>query len=333
MKIGLDAGALCADSTGQFGTYRYTQELLWALETYGSPVHSYQAFAFCDLHYDSSIPVHSAKPSIGWTKLALPAALLIKGIDVYIAVNQELPGFFAGKKIAISHGLSFLFHRHMYYYDYHRLHAQLERYTNKSDYIIVSSERVRNEMIRYRPDTEARIRVLPFGIRAYGPAEAELTARPYFLFAGSDQPVKNLPFLLSAFKSFRNEHGYQDVELILAGPNLSSVPDGVRQVGHLNREKLQKLYSGALAYVTASVYESFNYPVLEALTAGCPVIGTSSAVIPEMQDAVTLADSKKAFTAALRDAYAGRLPKPDRVAIAERFSWRKYVRSLEELFV
>ncbi len=86
------------------------------------------------------------------------------------------------------------------------------------------------------------------------PSNRELMNK-FFLVVGMDHPIKNRQMLPTGKYKF-----------IFA----SDVP----------RIKLRSLYRQALALVTVSVYESFNLPVLEALSQGCPVIGLKSAIIP-----------------------------------------------------
>lgn len=333
MKIGIDAGALCSRASGRFGTYRYTEELLAALSTYGSNAFTYMGFSFCPLARRSKVRVYPVYPRFGWTAFALPLNMYLRGVNIFLAVNQALPAWYQGKTIVISHGLSFRAFPAMYHGQLSRLNDQLEHYVRRADHIVVSSTRVQEELIHYEESTAGRIVVLPFGIHPQ-PVKREVDASsPYFLYAGSDQPIKNLSFLFRAFCDFRKAPAHKNVRLVLAGPSLPSVPEGVSQIGHVPQDRLYMLYSGALAYVTASYYESFNYPVLEALTAGCPVIGTPSAVTPEMQPFVVLASSHGGFANAMRQAAASRLPAPNPAAVAARFSWRSYVQALEALFV
>jgi glycosyltransferase involved in cell wall biosynthesis len=107
--------------------------------------------------------------------------------------------------------------------------------------------------------------------------------KPYFLFAGTREPRKNLKFLLEAWKFFASKTH----ELFLAGregyvfsqsaghvSNMTCVPD----------EDLSALYSGATAFVFPSLYEGFGLPVLEAMACGTPVIASDMAVFREIFD-------------------------------------------------
>ena len=56
----------------------------------------------------------------------------------------------------------------------------------------------------------------------------------------------------------------------------------VRFTGRVSLEELQRYYAQALALVLPSHYEGFGLTVLEAMAAGCPVICSHAASLPEV---------------------------------------------------
>jgi len=140
----------------------------------------------------------------------------------------------------------------------------------------------------------ARIFVVPHGVDRYlRPApEAAKTAlqarlgltRPYILFLGGINPLKNIGNLLRAFARVASTH---EVDLVLAGFKRWSfeqelapihelgLEERVKYVGYVADEDLAALYSGARCLALPSWYEGFGIPIVEAMACGCPVVTSS----------------------------------------------------------
>lgn len=103
--------------------------------------------------------------------------------------------------------------------------------------------------------------------------------KPYFLSVGTNEPRKNLPLLLKAWKNL----GITSHMLFLAGGQghvFSSTDTGIST--YVSDEDLPALYAGAMAYITTSLYEGFGLPALEAMACGTPVIAPNTAAFPEV---------------------------------------------------
>ena len=117
--------------------------------------------------------------------------------------------------------------------------------------------------------------------------------RPYVLAVGTLEPRKNLESLITAFLELSNTGRLPGYALIIVGrpgwKNASihrqlAAPDAknIRWLGYVADDDLAALYGGADAFVMPSVYEGFGMPVLEARTAGAPVLASD---IPELREA------------------------------------------------
>ena len=132
---------------------------------------------------------------------------------------------------------------------------------------------------------------------------------PYLLFTGGLLPRKNVHGLLSAFaRAIAWDRGHHLQSLVLTGKldhggNKSyvdrlrvlarrhGIEERVRFTGFRSREELRLLYGGAAMTADLSYHEGFGFPVLEAISCGCPVVVSSRSSLPEVAgDAALLAD-------------------------------------------
>ena len=144
---------------------------------------------------------------------------------------------------------------------------------------------------------------------------------------GTLEPRKNLARLVEAFVALPAElrAGHQlalvgplgwDVEETLSAAAAS--PEDVAVLGHVDEDRLHALYAGAACFAYPSLYEGFGMPlVLEAMTAGAPVVTSTVSSLPEVAgDAALLADPRDVRS--IRDALAAVLSDPDRAQARTR---------------
>jgi glycosyltransferase involved in cell wall biosynthesis len=121
---------------------------------------------------------------------------------------------------------------------------------------------------------------------------------PFLLYTGMIRPQKNIPRLIEAFASVKNElaghtiHG--DLKLIIIGDEISRFPgvrraviqyrveNAVRFLGFVPFDTLRVFYEAAEAFVFPSLYEGFGLPPLEAMASGTPVITSNLSSLPEV---------------------------------------------------
>lgn len=106
----------------------------------------------------------------------------------------------------------------------------------------------------------------------------------FYLFVGSLEPGKNLNFL----KKLWQKHGATLPPLVIVGARWPGVahegspPAGWIFLGQQSDAALLGFYRRAQALLFPSLYEGFGLPVLEAMTAGCPVICAPRTSLPEV---------------------------------------------------
>lgn len=305
MKVSVDGGGLGAKKGEWFGNYIFSKNLIDALLKYDKK----------NLYYIYTL--EKLKPRFAWSKIRLSIEEFKKKKDIFLALNQAIPFYVCGKIISFSHGLSF--YRYPKFYslrDNIRLRNQLSEMITRSDIIVVSSIKIAEEMkqVIVKYGKKPRIEVIPFGIPFDMLNENNdqntnfKEKKDFFLFVGMDHPIKNLEFLKS-IKEF----------------NIKFVTI------NCPRKDLMNFYRGAKALLTVSHYESFNLPVLEALSQGCPVIGMSSAVIPELKPFVNLAKNGKDFLKLMKT--IPKRPNSGTVKqLKDNFNWKNYVEKLVKLY-
>jgi glycosyltransferase involved in cell wall biosynthesis len=151
-----------------------------------------------------------------------------------------------------------------------------------------------------------KIRVFPDGVdvaRWNSPQGAEAVRErlrsvgvrpPYFVYAGGLSRRKNVGRLLMAMTAFRKRH--PDYRLVITGGEKRTLPEkglqealesevkagAVIRLGEVPQSELALLYREAAASIYPSLYEGFGLPPLEAQAAGCPVLCSSAASLPEV---------------------------------------------------
>ena len=137
------------------------------------------------------------------------------------------------------------------------------------------------------------VAVIPNGIAPLAGARRavrEAAEGPVVLYAGRLRTRKGVAVLLEAFARLRVEH--PGAALVLVGdgeqrPALEAqarrlgIEDAVRFAGARPRDAMAAEYAAADVFCLPSLYEGFPLAILEAMSAGLPVVATAVAGIPE----------------------------------------------------
>ncbi len=116
---------------------------------------------------------------------------------------------------------------------------------------------------------------------------------PYFLFVGALHPRKNVSGLLKAFDAFKSVDG-DDTKLVIVGGEMHKTGDifetyenmrfknDVVFTGRVLTRDLHDIFGAALALTFVPFFEGFGIPIVEAMSAGVPVICSNTTSIPEV---------------------------------------------------
>ncbi|HEY6742702.1 MAG TPA: glycosyltransferase family 1 protein [Lapillicoccus sp.] len=174
-----------------------------------------------------------------------------------------------------------------------------------ADAIIINSESLRHEVMRYLDVDPAKLRLIPEAVDhdLFRPGDADEArahvaerygvTRPFLLFVSSLWPYKNCEGLLRAFAAAKSELG--DRQLAVVGPGRDvayvaelkalaeqlGIADDVVWVGGVPLEETVQFYRAADVFVYTSFNETFGLPILEAMATGCPVITSDTSAMPE----------------------------------------------------
>jgi glycosyltransferase involved in cell wall biosynthesis len=225
----------------------------------------------------------------------------------------------------------------------------------KVDAIVANSRSTAADARRFFPQASRKIHVTPHGTPRWvldrvcrEDPHQEAGGRPFFLFVGTLEPRKNLSRLMDAYEAFLASDAARDVpddevpDLVFVGgrgwKNSSQrhrMADlqgrgRLRVMNYVPLDELWDLYCNALALVFPSLHEGFGLPVLEAMTAGLPVLtsnrsgtaevagGKALLVDPENPGDIASGLARLAFDADLRQ----RLAKAGR-GQCRKWSWSR----------
>lgn len=306
------------------GIPRYTYETLQRLTEQMSDCNFY---FFFDRKFDPSFIFNSNVTPIViapqarhpllwkiWFDYSLPTMMRKLEIDVfyspesYLSLKTDIPSLMVTHDLAFEHFPDFMTASHVKYF---QKYSSL--FHHKASHIIAVSEFTKQDVMdKYNiPSHQITVagNACPMG---FGPLEEQEKIRirnkysggsPYFIYAGSIHPRKNVIRLVRAFENFKNNHT-SNLKLVLAGRlawknkefhsilNASSQKDNIVHLENI-KEDFPKLMAGATALFYISMFEGFGIPILEGLQCKIPVVTSKDSSMSEVGgDAVLLVDPK-----------------------------------------
>jgi len=361
-RVAVDLRALVPHATG-IGVY--TRSLLMELASRG-------AFRYLGLAHKpprdgaplaaAGIPTEAEPAPLGviWQQLKLPRRLARGDVDLLWSPLITLPLRCPVPAVATVHDLTTVLMP-----ETHRLKVKwsilpfLRASLDRADRLVTISESTARDIAFHFPHCAGKVRVVYPGIDSefrpgtWGEIDdvrQELGApEGYVLYAGTLEPRKNVGAVLDAWEALHGEDP-QTPPLVLVGAYgwgsrhlveriEKMARKGVRTFGHVDRERLVRLFQGARVFVYPSLYEGFGLPPAEALACGIPTIVSTSSSLPEVVgEAGVQVDpgDAGALAAAIRSLLtdAGRADElrargPEQAA---RFRWDTAARQMEEVF-
>lgn len=228
-----------------------------------------------------------------WDQISVARVARRERLDVIFNPKYSVPLSADAATVFVCHGLDWFVSPEWSRWRDRLSHRLLvPRYAESARAIIAVSETARHDAIRFLGVNERSVTTVYHGVeeafrRPVGHEELERVKRRYalperfYLYCGQIYPPKNFGRLVRAFARATRSNG---LGLVVAGTHTWRSEDelalidrlglegSVSRLGWVPREDLPPLYSLAEALVMPSLYESFGFPLLEAMSAGCPIV-------------------------------------------------------------
>jgi len=220
--------------------------------------------------------------------------------------------------------------------------------------VVTISEYSKQDILNTCAISDSHILSIPLGIdKKFKPAEQQKNInvkyrikRDYILYVGrTEDPRKNLPSLIDAYATLRNEGAITD-QLVIAGRHGAGTASLLTQAkahglgedilfpGIIDDADLPTLLSNAKIFVYVSSFEGFGLPVAEAMACGTPVITSPVTSLAEVAgDAAIMVypgntqDLALAIKHLLNDDFLKETLRTKGLERALRYNWESAARS------
>ena len=299
---------------------------------------------------DARVPVRVLNAA--WHRLGWPPVEQFAGaIDIAHSMHPLLMPTRRAARIVTVHDLDFLDHPERTRAEIRRDYASLSpAHAQRADAVVAVSRFTAAEVERRLGVPGDRIFVVSSGAPAWTP-RAEQPSRGPILFVGTLEPRKNVGTLLDAYRLLLDRVPDAPPLWLAGGAGNAAAPwlhaiaqpplaGRVVHLGYVADDRRHELYSQASMLVLPSHLEGFGLPVLEAMTAGVPVVVSTGGALPEVAGDAAPAvapEDANGFASAMaryltdRGAVASAVVKG--FARAREYSWEASARTLMQVYV
>jgi len=303
MRIGINASS--AFKKNRTGVEEYTFRIIKNLAMLPEAgKHQFFLYAKESDYIFGKVPenfkIKKLKNSILWTQGRLSFENLMNRLDVFFSPSHVLPYIHPKKSVVTIHGLEFEKMPEMYPFLHRHYLRMVTKYAAKNaEKIIAVSKNTKNDLVELYGINPEKITVIHHGFNSpenFSDKEKKYEA-PYILFLGTKEKKKNIFGLIKAFEIIKEKYKVSHKLIIVGGKpnqkfykeekvkeiiNNSNFKNDIIDLDFVSEEEKWNLLSKAEIFIYPSFYEGFGMPILEAQSAGTPVITSNISALPEI---------------------------------------------------
>ena len=233
------------------------------------------------------LPVGGALLYEAWLRAGWPLVESVVESPDVVHATTVIPPATRAPLVATLHDIAFVRHPEFFTARGNKVFARsLARLRSDARIVMCSSRATLDDCVTHGFDP-SRLLHVPLGVTPVSVPSGDAARvrsvhglpEEFVLFVGTQEPRKNLARLIAAMGDVRGR-----LPLVVAGiegwgERPAAAGADVRFLGHVPAADLAALYSACTVFAYPSVLEGFGLPVLEAMSAGAPVVtsrGTST---------------------------------------------------------
>jgi len=336
-RIGID----CRFASQSVGLGTYARELVTELLQQGN--HEYVLFVrsttepwIAHLPKNAQIIVADFMHYSFSEQILFPRVIARQKIDVFFCPHFNVPFFCPVPFVVTIHDL--ILHRypnqaHIFKRIAYRI--LMQRAVKKARKIIAVSAYTASEITYfYGEHFSTKIEIVTEGVSdTFSATEKPIDIfrkysipKDFFLYVGNAKQHKNVQMLVDAHRTSKTPSA---LVLVCGGPEALALQltENVHLLQDIAIEDIPSFYAQARCFVTASLYEGFCLPILEARKADCPVIASNRTAIPEVAGSKALLIEPMEEALALAFAH----PPTDSSPPDTKFSWESAAKMTENV--
>ncbi|HOW60456.1 MAG TPA: glycosyltransferase family 1 protein [Candidatus Moranbacteria bacterium] len=232
-----------------------------------------------------------------WTQVGLSLEMFFHPVDVLFIPAHTVPVIHPKNTIVTIHGLEYEFCPNAYsFWEKIYMRCSIRKSCQWGKKIIAVSENTKKDLINLYKIKEEKISVIYNGYAnefSVSGSEYKMPDIKYLLFIGRLEERKNVIGIIKTFEVLKEQYkiphklflagkpgfGYGKIKNEIAKVNCRK---DIIELGFIDKNKKAELLKKSDVFLFPSFYEGFGLPILEAQSAGVPVVTSNVSSIPEV---------------------------------------------------